>query len=360
MFGDINEVGPIRISNFNKETGKATYTPNPHTWTKSNHMLFIDSPAGTGYSMSIDNYGPNTATAAADDLHEFLRNFFHEFEELRNVPIYIWGESYGGKYAPALAYKIYNNLETVPMNLVGLGIGDPWTDPLNQIGYYDYFAYSAGLVGPWSRIRLTTMQNQAFMSILNGNYPNASDTFDNCTEYIKNCSRGVSEYNFREYNKDYDGDTPAWLNHENTKKLFNVPKQLNYTSCNQDIYKKFRNDISRSYAPQLQMLAGKIKILIYNGQDDIIVNTPGVINMINNLDLPFEHDIRTVKKHMWKEMNHVAGWVQTKGNFYFAVAYGAGHMVPIDKPREAKDMLDHFMNDDTDWSSGGAPTAVQQ
>jgi hypothetical protein len=53
---------------------------------------------------------------------------------------------------------------------------------------------------------------------------------------------------------------------------------------NEDIYNSFANDVSRSYAGDVINILRKIKVLIYNGQDDFVVNTPGVLNYLNALN----------------------------------------------------------------------------
>jgi carboxypeptidase C (cathepsin A) len=44
---------------------------------------------------------------STDDLFEFLQQFFTLFPEHAASPFYAFGESYGGKYAPAIALKIH-------------------------------------------------------------------------------------------------------------------------------------------------------------------------------------------------------------------------------------------------------------
>ena len=44
---------------------------------------------------------------STEDLFEFLQQFFLLFPEHAAAPFYAFGESYGGKYAPAIALKIH-------------------------------------------------------------------------------------------------------------------------------------------------------------------------------------------------------------------------------------------------------------
>ena len=47
----------------------------------------------------------------------------------------------------------------------------------------------------------------------------------------------------------------------------------------------FAADVSRSYATDiLTCLRNNIRVLIYNGQNDVVVNTPGVLQYLNSLN----------------------------------------------------------------------------
>ena len=53
---------------------------------------------------------------------------------------------------------------------------------------------------------------------------------------------------------------------------------------NDFIYTAFAADVSKSYAQDVIDVLGRVKVLIYNGQDDVVVNTPGVLQYINSLN----------------------------------------------------------------------------
>jgi len=42
--------------------------------------------------------------------------------------------------------------------------------------------------------------------------------------------------------------------------------------------------VSRSYANDVILALRNIKVLIYNGQNDVVVNTPGVLLYLNSLN----------------------------------------------------------------------------
>lgn len=92
---------------------------NPYSWHLKYNLLFIDQPVGTGYSYSDpDGYCTNM-TQVADHLYVGLRQFFELFPWLHENPFYITGESFAGKYIPAIGNKIHeeNKDEEFVINL---------------------------------------------------------------------------------------------------------------------------------------------------------------------------------------------------------------------------------------------------
>jgi carboxypeptidase C (cathepsin A) len=117
----LTENGPCSV---NKDG--ATTTVNPYSWTESAHVLWLDQPAGVGFS-----YGEETDSneeMIGEDAYYFLQAFFQTYPEYADKPLFIVGESYGGHYAPAIAHRVWkgNQAEkegTIQLKLSGIGIG---------------------------------------------------------------------------------------------------------------------------------------------------------------------------------------------------------------------------------------------
>ena len=76
------------------------------SWCRTNGCLFVDQPVQTGFSYQTDGgvfkndtiVFTNTSHAAMKIVTEVVdETFFQLFPELREHPLYITGESYGGK-----------------------------------------------------------------------------------------------------------------------------------------------------------------------------------------------------------------------------------------------------------------------
>jgi carboxypeptidase C (cathepsin A) len=76
-----------------------------------------------------------------------------------------------------------------------------------------------------------------------------------------------------------------------------------------------------------------MRVVIYNGQLDIIVNTPAAYNFVNQLNWNKLSQWQKVDKQVWTINNgKVVGTAKDFDNLAFVVIYGAGHMVPTDQP----------------------------
>ena len=64
--------------------------------------------------------------------------FFNKHEELKDLPLYIFGESYGGHYVPAVGSAVMHQLH----NLRGIAVGNGLTVPTVQFQYYPELAYT--------------------------------------------------------------------------------------------------------------------------------------------------------------------------------------------------------------------------
>jgi carboxypeptidase C (cathepsin A) len=89
------EQGPFFIA------ANGTLAPNPFSWNKAANMLYIEQPAGVGFSYSerVKDYTTGDAKAASD-MYLLIREFLTRYPERQSNDFYIASESYGGHYMP--------------------------------------------------------------------------------------------------------------------------------------------------------------------------------------------------------------------------------------------------------------------
>ncbi|SGY60802.1 BQ5605_C007g04487 [Microbotryum silenes-dioicae] len=130
--GAFIENGPFRVNKDGKTLKKVV-----SSWNEYATVIFLDQPAGTGFSYATSDFVTELDTAA-DQVVEFLINLYSIFPELSTMDTYLAGESYAGQYIPYIASAI---LETarIKIPLKGLVMGNGWYSPKDQYpAYLDY------------------------------------------------------------------------------------------------------------------------------------------------------------------------------------------------------------------------------
>lgn len=103
------------------------------------------SPAGVGFSASDNStdYNTDDAQTTADTL-AFYHGLFAKHPYLSLLDVYLAGVSYGGHYVPDDALSILKNNRDptrARINLKGLMIGNPYTDPAyDDVAWFNVFA----------------------------------------------------------------------------------------------------------------------------------------------------------------------------------------------------------------------------
>ena len=80
---------------------------NNFSWNIEVNMLYIEMPAGVGYSYSGSNKcNFNDNTTATQNLLAVL-DFFDKYPEYKERDLYVSGESYAGVYVPKLVMEMH-------------------------------------------------------------------------------------------------------------------------------------------------------------------------------------------------------------------------------------------------------------
>jgi carboxypeptidase C (cathepsin A) len=264
----------------------------------------------------------------------------------------LWGESYGGHWVPGLAYNIIqqnalNNGFKFPLK--GIALGDPWVDPYTQSQTYSTYAYTNSLINSQQMNIANYYQNLVINFLYSGQPLQAESNWDNTVGVIGDFSGGVNVYNVRDYAGYDENNLISFMNKQSTQSLLHVSGKV-WGSCNDTVYDYYRADIMNSSAVFLPtILASGVTVMIYNGQDDLIVNTPGIENMISNLNWPGASQFLNAPKVNWNVNGNIAGYAQTAQNLTFVVVLASGHMAPFDQPVNIKDMVKRYV-DGTGWN----------
>jgi serine carboxypeptidase-like clade II len=128
LLGLLSENGP-----FHADPSGTQVSLNPYSWNKLANVLYLEAPAGVGFSYSNDKADYTTGDQkTADDNYKALLEFFARHPQMNSTgrPFYLTGESYAGHYLPDLAARILlgNRMGNPHINLKGFADGNPLTD----------------------------------------------------------------------------------------------------------------------------------------------------------------------------------------------------------------------------------------
>lgn len=307
----LTENGPCSVN----EDGLSTKS-NPYSWNSNANVIWVDQPAGVGFS-----YGAkvdHNETAVAEDMYHFVQAFLNEFPQFAKQELFIFGESYGGHYAPAVAHRIYQgnkNKDGPYINLHGVGVGNGLTDPVIQYQYYPQMAnnntYGIKCVSEETYAKMVDhlaackLLGQACQ--LKSDACEAAYTYCNLFETTPYYNTGRNPYDIRIPCGDSDlcynfTNVETFLNLPSTRQALHVSDEVKtWETCNTAVDVMFAGDWMRDYQEDLiPMLESGIRVLIYAGDVDFICNWMG--NKAWTLALPWtgKSDFNAANDHPWR------------------------------------------------------------
>lgn len=130
---------------------------NPFSWNVQATMIYVDQPAGAGFSFADAEYIHDEA-AVAQEMSSFLQQFFQKYPKYSKQQFFIAGESYGGRYVPALAQQILK--DKMNINLKGISIGNGLVSPALQYSLQPTYASWESLINKttYSALKQTATQ----------------------------------------------------------------------------------------------------------------------------------------------------------------------------------------------------------
>jgi vitellogenic carboxypeptidase-like protein len=344
LFGLFAEQGPIMVDK------QQNLHPRNITWNSKYHLLFIDQPVGTGYSFtkSEDGYVRNEDEVARD-LYAMLIQFFVIYHEYAASPFYVTGESYGGKYVPAIVYKIHieNPQAKTKINLKGMAIGDGLIDPYNEWDYGPVM-YQFGLIDEQELERVNLQTDLARTAIELKQYLLAYALFSNLLDLFYTEKTGLNDvYNYLlTQSPESFGYYVPWVTASDNRRKIHVGN-LTYND-GAVVGAALANDIMQSIVDKVAVIAdNNYKILIYNGLLDVIIASSLTMDWVDKLEWQYADELRNAERKIWKVNDddpQVAGYIKQAHSFFVAWVRNAGHMVPAEQPRAAFDLIDRFVS----------------
>lgn len=115
--------------------------------------------------------------------------------------LFIFGESYAGKYVPAIAAKILEKKQDGGFlkGLRGIAIGDGFTMPYEILAEVTGFAYNIGLLDYQQRSRIEQIVINATYQSRMRHYDDLHNSFESVLDKIVTWAGGINVYDFTKY-----------------------------------------------------------------------------------------------------------------------------------------------------------------
>lgn len=381
--GALMESGPLRID----DDGEAYL--NPGSWHTRGDIVFVDQPAGTGFSTVGDSDYDKDLKQVSKHFMAFLKNYFTIFPEDLEKEMVLAGESYAGQYIPFFANEIveYNDnrgedAEEKPYKLKSLLIGNGWIDPDQQSLSYIPFALENNLISKTADYFPELLKAHTdCQKLIDSNTDSDKFSFEECENILskilaftrrKTDEKGKKVPSNQQCSNIYDyrlhdsypacgsnwpEDLPLVTKFLSKPGVMDslhldVDKVPHWRECDSKVSKHLKNKGVKPSVHLLPNLLSRMQIFLFNGDKDIICNNRGVEDLIKSLKWNNQTGFsKDVEYYDWQYYDQFtgdmipAGYVKHERNLTFISVYNASHMVPYDNALISRGIMDIYLKD---------------
>ncbi|XP_057785614.1 serine carboxypeptidase-like 50 [Salvia miltiorrhiza] len=342
MLANLFELGPWLVNQ------QVKLEPNPSSWNKLFGLLFIDNPIGTGFSIAATpDEIPRDQNAVAKHLFDAITKFISLDKSFKTRPIYLTGESYAGKYLPALGYYILKKNAILPrgerLNLAGVAIGNGLTDPEIQVQDHAITAFHFGLINEKQAALLEKKQLQTVALIKNRKWSDAADSRADVLATLTNMTGLATLYNVRRLSPYPNRVVVSFLNDAEVKRALRVRDNMTFVLCSSAVAAALHEDIMKSVRPMMEFVVKRTKVLLYQGQVDLRDGVVSTSVWVKEMRWEGIKGFLEAEREVWRVGGLVAGYVQRWERFSNVVVLNAGHLVPTDEPINSQVMIQDWV-----------------
>ncbi|KAL2894973.1 Serine carboxypeptidase-like 3, partial [Bienertia sinuspersici] len=321
------EIGPLQLE-MDKYEALPKLFLRQYSWTKFASIIFVDFPAGAGFSYATTPRANCSGDfEASRSINEFIRKWLTNHPQYLSNPLYLGGDSYTGFTLPYYFVKMVSGNERglQPfLNLKGYILGNPATDRFIDGNSQVAFAHGMGLI--------SDELYESMQKTCGGNYQLVDSSNIKCRNEIQSFELGLLGIQITHILEDFCDIESLNVNDirgtkrriiiDDTNRLLSFKKKL--SSCRKEGYLVARSwmnsksvqdafqvrkgtisewircnyaydytyDIITSVPYHAQLSAKGFRSLIYSGDHDMIVPFVGTQAWIRSLNYSIVDDWR--------------------------------------------------------------------
>jgi len=268
-------------------------------------------------------------TEVAMDLYNALVGFFELHPQYQQNDFYIFGESYAGKYVPALAWWFTQQSSPI-VHLAGVGIGDGDVDPYYQVGSYAPLLYYYGLIGEPAVLAADAVYD-TFTAAVDAGLWDVANTIDNML--LESLAGNIDVYDVRVQSQNDPTNAPTahltnYLGRADVRQALYVTKQsARWGECDTAPYFALSEDMAQTTISYVVSILQTMPVLLYNGAFDLICNFIGTKYWSDAMQWPGSQAFLAAPNTTWSPSGY-QGYYQSAAGLTRLVVINAGHMVP--------------------------------
>ena len=169
--------------------------------------------------------------------------------------------------------------------LKGVAIGDGFTAPTSTLNMMGEFAYNFGLLDFQERAKVEQYILNSTYQELNERWRDLHASFYKVLNTITETTGGVNVYDITEY-KPYPTDLlKEYFGSSAIQDMYGLNHDIVYDSQHHNVGEALYEDFMKNEVNLVQqlLLYSSIPILIYTGQNDLIVETPGTLRWVEDM-----------------------------------------------------------------------------
>lgn len=335
FWGFFTENGPYSVGT------DGTLAKRPAAWNNTANYLIFDHPLGVGLSFAPESQLPNDVQQGVAQWYTALVHFLERHPDVAANPIVLAGESYGGTYVPLLAKAILDGNAKAGKSVVNLGgivLAAPWTDPVIGQSMDTTYAFTHGLISAAEKSRLDAVYQQCKAAI-EVQTPSSKEANDICGKIKSGIGEASGRYllNIASLGDPPTDQVVTYLNKPELRRAIHAKTAGTFALFAEPIGNRYAVGEQDSYRWAVQEVLDRgTPVMVVEGLNDATdTNSLGNDAWLDLLEGDKAGAYKAAQTTQWQDTDGktVLGYWREGGGLGVIKVLNAGHLAAADQPK---------------------------